>query len=94
MSDGQPLLPGALVFYGTSAYIRHLGLYIGGEMMIDAPDFGQVVKIQPYRYSGDDYSGGLRTRLNRIYCRAPFLMTLSHLRWPLSGSWATGIGQA
>ncbi|AHH95705.1 hypothetical protein KALB_2337 [Kutzneria albida DSM 43870] len=58
MSDGQPLLPGALVFYGTSVYIHHVWLYIGGEMMIDAPDFGQVVKIQPYRYSGDDYAGG------------------------------------
>jgi hypothetical protein len=27
-------------------------------MVIDAPDFGQVVKIQPYRYKGSDYAGG------------------------------------
>lgn len=58
--DGQPLLPGDLVFYGTSAYIHHVGLYIGGGLMIDAPDFGQVVKIQPYRYQGDDYAGATR----------------------------------
>jgi cell wall-associated NlpC family hydrolase len=58
--DGQPLLPGDLVFYGTSAFIHHVGLYIGGGMMIDAPDFGQVVKIQPYRYKGDDYAGATR----------------------------------
>jgi hypothetical protein len=30
--------------------------------MSDAPDFGRVVQIQPYRYSGDDYAG-LRVRL-------------------------------
>jgi hypothetical protein len=29
-------------------------------MMIDAPDFGQVVKIQPYRHKGDDYAGATR----------------------------------
>lgn len=57
---GQPLLPGDLVFYGTAAHIHHVGLYIGGGMMIDAPDFGQVVKIQPYRYKGDDYFGATR----------------------------------
>jgi hypothetical protein len=28
--------------------------------MIDAPDFGQVVKSEPYRYGGDDYVGATR----------------------------------
>jgi hypothetical protein len=28
--------------------------------MINAPDFGQVVKIEPYRYNGDDYAGATR----------------------------------
>jgi hypothetical protein len=28
--------------------------------MIDAPDFGQVVKTDPYRYHGDDYAGATR----------------------------------
>jgi cell wall-associated NlpC family hydrolase len=59
--DGQLLLPGDLVFYGNpSVHIHHVGLYIGGGLMIDAPDFGQVVKIQPYRYQGDDYAGATR----------------------------------
>jgi cell wall-associated NlpC family hydrolase len=59
--DGQPLLPGDLVFYGNaSVNIHHVGLYIGGGMMIDAPDFGQVVKIQPYRYKEDDYADAVR----------------------------------
>lgn len=60
VADGQPLLPGDLVFYGTTADIHHVGLYIGGGLMIDAPDFGQVVKIQPYRYQGDYYAGATR----------------------------------
>lgn len=58
--DKQPLLPGDLVFYGTTAHIRHVGLYIGGGLMINAPDFGQVVKVEPYRYKGDDYAGATR----------------------------------
>ncbi|MBE1468214.1 cell wall-associated NlpC family hydrolase [Kibdelosporangium phytohabitans] len=40
---GQPLLPGDLVFYGNPATkIHHVGLYIGGGLMIDAPDRGQA----------------------------------------------------
>ena len=58
--DGQPLLPGDLVFYGTTSYIHHVGLYIGANLMIDAPDFNQVVKIEPYRYRGDDFAGATR----------------------------------
>lgn len=60
MPAGQPLLPGDLVFYGTEAHIHHVGLYIGGGLVIDAPDFGQVVKIEPYRYPGDDFVGATR----------------------------------
>ena len=58
---GQPLLPGDLVFYGNpNTKIHHVGLYIGGGLMIDAPDRGQVVKIEPYRHRGDDYAGAAR----------------------------------
>jgi cell wall-associated NlpC family hydrolase len=55
---GQPLLPGDLVFYGTLTNIHHVGLYIGGGAMIDAPDFGQRVKTEPY--PGTDYLGATR----------------------------------
>jgi cell wall-associated NlpC family hydrolase len=58
--SGQPLLPGDLVFYGTAAHIHHVGLYIGKGLMIDAPDIGQTVKVQPYRYTKDDYVGATR----------------------------------
>jgi peptidoglycan DL-endopeptidase CwlO len=37
--------PGDLVFF--YADIQHVGIYIGGGMMVDAPTFGQVVQIQP-----------------------------------------------
>ena len=59
--DGQPLLPGDLVFYGNPhTTIHHVGLYLGAGLMIDAPDFGQVVKTQPYLYPGADYAGATR----------------------------------
>ncbi|MFI5589387.1 C40 family peptidase [Amycolatopsis sp. NPDC051758] len=58
--DGQSLLPGDLVYYGTSTRIRHVGLYIGNGKMVNAPDFGQRVKVGNYRYRGDDYVGATR----------------------------------
>ena len=55
---GRPLLAGDLVFFGTPDRVHHVGLYIGGGLMIDAPDFGQVVRIEPYREQ--DYLGATR----------------------------------
>ncbi|MBC6451696.1 C40 family peptidase [Actinokineospora xionganensis] len=58
---GQPLLPGDLVFYGNpNTKIHHVGLYLGGGLMVDAPDRGQVVKVEPFRYRGNDYAGATR----------------------------------
>ncbi|WP_091373301.1 C40 family peptidase [Actinokineospora alba] len=58
---GQPLLPGDLVFYGNpNTKIHHVGLYLGGGLMVDAPDRGQVVKVEPYRYRADDFAGATR----------------------------------
>ncbi len=57
---GQPLEPGDLVFYGTPTDIHHVGLYIGGGQMIDAPRPGKPVRIEPYRYAGDGYAGATR----------------------------------
>lgn len=37
-------LPGDLVFYGTPAH--HVGIYLGGGKMIDAPHTGAVVRIE------------------------------------------------
>ena len=58
--DGQPLLPGDLVYYGTPAHILHVGLYLGDGKMLNAPDFGQPVRIGDVHYPGDDYAGATR----------------------------------
>lgn len=62
---GQPLEPGDLIFYGSSAAtVHHVGIYIGGGKMIHAPDVGDVVRIASYRWPGDDLWGATRPTLN------------------------------
>jgi peptidoglycan DL-endopeptidase CwlO len=39
------LEPGDLVFFYPD--ISHVGIYIGDGLMVDAPDFGQTVQVQP-----------------------------------------------
>lgn len=51
------LRPGDLVFFGSPAY--HVGLYIGGGLMIHAPTTGDVVKIVQLS-NMSDYSGATR----------------------------------
>ncbi|MFE6692132.1 NlpC/P60 family protein [Streptomyces sp. NPDC057743] len=42
------LMPGDLVFYGSSAEsIHHVGIYVGGGYMIDAPRPGTEVRFSP-----------------------------------------------
>ena len=56
---GRPLLPGDLLFYGSSpADVTHVGLYLGGNQMIDAPHAGAVVRVEDHRWS--DYLGATR----------------------------------
>lgn len=43
--------PGDLVFYGSSSYAYHVGIYLGNGMMIDANHPGGSVGIRPL-YSG------------------------------------------
>jgi peptidoglycan DL-endopeptidase CwlO len=49
------LEPGDLVFFGSD--ISHVGIYVGDGMMLDAPDTGDVVRIQPLF---SDYVGAVR----------------------------------
>ncbi|MFG1667617.1 NlpC/P60 family protein [Streptomyces sp. Y7] len=61
VAAGQRLHPGDLVFYGSpGGGIHHVGLYIGGGQMIDVPRPGTDIRIEPYRYPGDDYAGASR----------------------------------
>jgi peptidoglycan DL-endopeptidase CwlO len=43
------LEPGDLIFFFPN--ISHVGMYIGNGMMIDAPNFGEDVKVQPVYWS-------------------------------------------
>ncbi|MCL2882087.1 MAG: NlpC/P60 family protein [Coriobacteriia bacterium] len=52
------LQPGDLVFFGSP--IHHVGLYVGGGMMIDAPYTGTVVRYDPV-FTGS-YAGACRPR--------------------------------
>jgi cell wall-associated NlpC family hydrolase len=45
-------LPGDLIFYGTPSDVYHVGIYIGGGEMIDAPETGQNVSISSIYWSG------------------------------------------
>jgi peptidoglycan DL-endopeptidase CwlO len=44
------LQPGDLVFFGSD--IHHVGLFIGGGQMVDAPYTGAVVRVQTIYSSG------------------------------------------
>jgi peptidoglycan DL-endopeptidase CwlO len=50
------LQPGDLVFF--YADISHVGLYVGNGLMVDAPDFGQPVQVQPIDWG--IYAGAVR----------------------------------
>jgi cell wall-associated NlpC family hydrolase len=50
------LEPGDLVFFFPD--ISHVGIYIGNGLMIDAPDFGEVVRVEPIYWSA--YVGAVR----------------------------------
>jgi cell wall-associated NlpC family hydrolase len=43
----RKLRPGDLVFFGNASYSHHVGIYIGGQTMIDAPHTGAVVQYDP-----------------------------------------------
>ncbi|MGW0252180.1 C40 family peptidase [Nocardia goodfellowii] len=54
ISEDQ-LAPGDLVFYGTTADVHHVAIYLGGGQMVHAPTFNKPVQVSPYRWTGDDY---------------------------------------
>jgi cell wall-associated NlpC family hydrolase len=50
LPPGTPLLPGDLVFFGSStSTITHVGIAISGTHMINAPYTGGVIRINPIR---------------------------------------------
>ena len=59
------LQPGDLVFFRSSSSgpIGHVGMYVGNGAMIDAPQTGKAVRIEPV--SGYAYYAGARRYLSR-----------------------------
>lgn len=55
-------VPGDLVFFhdssDLSSYVYHVGIYIGGGMMVVAPAPGNNIQIQSYSWGGDTVSFG------------------------------------
>ena len=60
--DSSHLLPGDLVFFGSNpgdpGSIRHVGMYVGQGLMVDAPHTGARVMVEPLR--AGDYVGATR----------------------------------
>jgi hypothetical protein len=56
------LQPGDLVFFEQNGYIHHVGIYAGNNMMIHAPQTGDVVKYQSLdtEYYQKEYAGARR----------------------------------
>ena len=50
------LEPGDLVFFFPD--ISHVGIYLGDGLMVDAPDFGEVVRVEPVYWAA--YVGAVR----------------------------------
>ena len=57
--------PGDLVFFHDSSdpfsYVYHVGIYMGGGMMLVAPDSGQLIQIQSFSWGGDTVTFGALT---------------------------------
>ncbi|WP_326835922.1 NlpC/P60 family protein [Amycolatopsis rhabdoformis] len=43
---------GDMLFWGGSAGIHHVALYLGGGQMVEAPQSGSYVRVAPVRYGG------------------------------------------
>jgi cell wall-associated NlpC family hydrolase len=50
------LEPGDLLFF--FADISHVGIYLGDGLMVDAPDFGETVRVEPVYWA--DFDGAVR----------------------------------
>jgi cell wall-associated NlpC family hydrolase len=67
------LRPGDLVFFGAD--VHHVGMYIGGGLMINAPHTGDVVRVSPIWWSDLVGFGRVHTTGTPVPSRAPIPVT-------------------
>ncbi|MGS0688708.1 C40 family peptidase [Nakamurella sp. GG22] len=66
LTDRAALQPGDLLLYsgdGTAGGIHHVGIYLGGDRMVEAPQSGDVVKISDGIWGGNrgsEFIGAVR----------------------------------
>jgi cell wall-associated NlpC family hydrolase len=53
LPPGTPLQPGDLLFFGTPRRVHHVGIFLGGTVMVHAPSFGEPVQVGDYRTHKD-----------------------------------------
>jgi hypothetical protein len=66
--DAGPVLPpdtalvaGDLVFFGAGRRaVEHVGIYLGGGQMVDAPHTGALVRVEPVNLTSAEYVGATR----------------------------------
>jgi cell wall-associated NlpC family hydrolase len=63
LPPGAALQPGDLVFFGTPRAIHHVGLSLGGTLVIDAPDVSRPVQVHDIA-GFPDYAGASRPAAN------------------------------
>jgi cell wall-associated NlpC family hydrolase len=59
LAQGTPLQAGDLVFFGAPSKIHHVGISLGGTLLLDAPQTGQKVHVQDLS-AFPDYAGADR----------------------------------
>jgi cell wall-associated NlpC family hydrolase len=59
LASGTQLQPGDLVFFGTPSHIHHVGISLGGTLIVNAPTVAQPVQVDDLR-SFADYAGASR----------------------------------
>ena len=56
------LKPGDLVFYGNSDFAHHVAIFVGADLILDAPKTGTVIRLDPL--AADDLFAATRPSAN------------------------------
>ncbi|MDQ6948013.1 MAG: C40 family peptidase, partial [Actinomycetota bacterium] len=78
------LRPGDLVFFGAD--VHHMGMYIGGGLMINAPHTGDVVRVSSIWFSDLVGFGRVHSPGTPVPSRAPILATVPNAVVPTLGA--------